>query len=815
MNYFLTNFQEPMKNLILFGAIFLYLFAFNIYAQQPQRGGTIKGKVVDAATKSPLSRANISLISLPDSNVTTGAIADASGKFEINNIRLGTYFIRINYIGYESYNSEPIVIAREIRNVDFNTIELVQSSARTDAVEVTAERQMVEYSQGKRIFNVDKNIASAGGTALDIIKNIPSVNVDIDGNVSLRGSSNFRLLINGKPTSMNPTILFEQLPASSIESIEIITNPSARYDAEGMTGIINVILNQKRDDGLNGLLNINVGTRDKYSLSLNTTYQLGDWNFFLNYDYGSRRMRGNGSSYRITKLVDTTTLLIDFNNRRSFLNQGIRTGFDYNFSKLDQLSMSASYRTSDGERNRVIDYTDYLNSNPLPVSLYNRISNDKDNGPYWDYSLNYKHNFGDRGHDLTFDFYISENQEDENGNYKQTWLTPIEQLLFEGTKSNDYNRNINLQTDYSLPFGNYKFETGAKISFQKLDNDYRFLYGENLVLDTNKSNHFIYNERISAAYAILSGKYDDFSLQFGLRAEHSKINTELKTTGQKDDQDYLNFFPSASLSYKLSKTDEIQINYSRRINRPRSNFLNPFVDYSDPKNLRGGNPDLKPEFTDAYELAYVKNFKILSITPNLFYRRTTDKISFVADIVTDGVLRTTFENVAEGTNYGLELNLTFDYFKFMRLSTDFSYYRSEIKGKDRSLELDNNDYSWSLRGNANIFLMQNLSMQIMGFYSGPTVTPQGKRFSMSSLDFGARYEMFNRKLAITFRLSDIFNEMRFGGSAQNSKFYSRYEMKRETRVAYLGFQYKINEGPKQRERRRNTENQGGMDFDEF
>lgn len=806
-----------MRNIVLTG-IFVLLFSTMINAQPAQRGGTIKGKVVDAKTETPLSRANISVLSLPDSTTVTGAIADATGKFEINNIRLGTYIIRINYVGYETYVSEPIVLTREIRTVDFNTITLVQSATRTDAVEVTAERQMVEYSQGKRIFNVDKNLAAAGGTALDLIKNIPSINVDIDGNVSLRGSSNFRLLINGKPTSMNPTILFEQLPASSIESIEIITNPSARYDAEGMTGIINIILNQKRDDGLNGLLNMNLGTRDKYSFSINTTYQVGDWNFFLNYDYGSRRMQGNGNSFRITKLVDTTTLFQDFQNRRSFLNQGIRTGFDYNFSKLDQLSMSATYRSSEGERKRNIDYTNYLNSLQAPNSLYERFSKEKDDGPYWDYSLNYKRNFGERGHDLTFDFYISEDDETHTGNYLQSWISPMERLLYEGTNSDDLVRNMNIQTDYSLPFANYKFETGAKVSFQKLDNDYKFFSSPtpDLILDTNKSNHFVYNERISAAYAIISGKFDDFSLQFGLRYEHSKINTELKTTGRKDSQDYGNFFPSASLSYKISKTDEIQLNYSRRINRPRSNFLNPFVDYSDPYNLRSGNPDLKPEFINAYEIAYVKNFKIMSITPTLFYRQTTDKISFVANIVSDGIIRTTFENVAEGTNYGLELNLTFDYFKFLRLSTDFSYYKSEIKGKDKSLELDNNDYSWSIRGTANAFLTRELSMQLIGFYSGPTITPQGERFSSSSLDFGARYEMFDRKLALTFRVSDIFNSMKFGGYAENSRFYSRYEMKRETRVAYLGLQYKINEGAKQRERRRQTENPGGgMEFDEF
>lgn len=799
---------------VFFLVLLIITTGVNLFGQQPQRGGTIKGKIVDAATSAPLSRANVSIIALPDSSVATGAVADASGKFEISNIRLGTYIVRINYVGYETFNSEPIAITREIKNVDLNTIGLIQTATRTNAVEVTAERQMVEYSQGKRIFNVDKNIAATGGTALDIIKNIPSVSVDIDGNVSLRGSSNFRLQINGKPTSISPTIFFEQTPASSIESIEIITNPSARYDAEGMTGIINVILNQKRDEGLNGLFSVNMGTRDKYSFSVNSTYQYGDWNFFLNYDYGSRRMQGNGNSYRITRLSDTTELIQEFKNRRSFLNQGIRTGFEYNFSKFDQLSMSTSYRASEGTRNRNIDYKNYLNFATIPNSLYNRLSKDEDDNPYWDYSLNYKHNFGERGHDLTFDLYFSNFDGNDEGSYVQTWKSPVSPVLEEATKSNNINRNINIQSDYSYPFGNYKLETGAKVSFQKLDDDYKFF--QYSALDTNKSNRFLYNERISAAYAILSGKFDDFSVQFGVRFEHSKIETELKTTGEKNGQDYANFFPSANFSYKLSKTDEFQVNYSRRINRPRSNFLNPFVDYSDPYNLRGGNPRLKPEFINAYEIAYVKNFKIMSVTPTLFYRQTDDNISFVADIVSDGIIKTTFENVAKGTNYGLELNVTFDYFKFMRLSSDFSYYRSEIKGKDKSLEMDNNDYSWSIRTNASIFLSRELSMQITGFYTGPTVTPQGQRYSFSSLDFGARYEMFDRKLALTLRISDIFNEMKFGGYSKNSNFYSRYTMKRETRVAYLGFQYKINEGPKQRERRRQTDNPGGgMDFDEF
>jgi len=786
-------------------------------------GGKIIGRIVDNETNQPIARANVNVVSAADSSIVTGGITDNSGRFEINILRQGNYFVRVNYVGYSPYISGSFNVSRENREIDLKTINLKISSAQTDVIDVVGERQMIEYSHGKRIFHVDKNLAAAGGTAIDVLKNIPSVNVDVDGNISLRGTSNFRVLLNGRPTSLPVTVLMEQLPAESVESIEIITNPSARYEAEGMGGIINVILKKNREQGLNGLASINIGTLDKYSFSLNTSYQLNGLNLFANYDFGSRRMRATGSSFRTTIFDNSETVMEqDIRSRRNSMNHTIRTGFDYQLTSADLLSMSVMYRTSESSR-----YGGFTSSNLQPNSLdiinqTNRLTFENGTGPNYDYSLNYRRNFGVRDHNLTFDFNISQRYSDDETDYKQSITFPNpSDLFFEYSDSEDLTKNMNLQADYVLPMGDYKFETGARLSFQTLDGNYNHFYKsdplmKDWIIDANKSNHFVYDEQILAAYAIFSGKYKNLSYQAGLRAEQSAITTDLKTTNEKNERDYFDFFPSASLSYKLTKSDEIQLNYSRRINRPRSRFLNPFVDYSDPNNLRSGNPNLNPEYIDAYEVAYLKNFKAFSVTPTVFYRRSYDKFAFIANVIEPGVFKTTFENMAEGTNYGLELNITFDYFKWMRLSTDFSYYRSEIKGAANSLELENNDYNWTLRANASIFATRELSIQLIGNYVGPTVTLQGQRYEMYFFDIGARYDIFGRQATITFRLSDVFNQMSFGSSAEEAgRFYTRYLMKRESRTAYLGLQYKINEGPKQRERRRQQQDAGGLDFDEF
>ncbi len=795
------------------------------YAQQPQsnRGGTITGRILDSDTKDPLSRANVNVVSAADSSIITGAMSDKNGDFEISSVKPGNYFVKVNYVGYTQYLSQEFAISRDNKNIDLKTVALKQSSLQTAAVDVVAEKQMMEYSQGKKIFNVDKNIASAGGTAVDILKNIPSVSVDVDGNVSLRGSSSMRVLVNGKPTTIDPTVLFEQMPAESIESIEIITNPSARYEAEGMAGIINLVLKKNTNNGINGIASINIGTGDKYSFSLNTSYKVDGFNLFGSYDYGNRRMRADGNSYRETRFataegIDTTIMDQDIKRRRNFYNHNIRLGFDYDLTELDQITIAGSYRTSESERGGGFT-TNYYDGSQNLIDQNERHSLEKDKGPNADMSLNYRHNFAEKGHDLTFDFSYSYNDDKETTDYnvRNLFPTPFAPFL-ENSSLAEINKDINAQVDYVYPFGDYKFEAGTKFSAESLDGNYIHFFQDSIssdwLNDANKTNHFVYNQEVIAAYSIFSGKYGDFNYQFGLRAENSNIKTDLRTTNQVNTKNYFDFFPSFSFGYKLAKGDEVQLNYSRRIYRPHTHFLNPFTDYSDPNNLRTGNPYIDPEYIDAYEISYMKNFKWLSITPAVFYRQTNNKISYFTELVSPGVFRSTFANLAKGTDYGLELNVSFDYFKWMRLSTDLSYYRSEVKGASPSLELDNNNYSWSLRGNANFYATKELSLQIMGYYSAPTLTAQGKRYGWNSIDFAARYDLWNRRASVTFRLSDVFNQSEFGGTASSSSFYSEYSMKRESRVANIGFQYKINEGPKQKESRK-IEESGGAGFDEF
>lgn len=809
-----------MKRMVL---ILLFL-SIGLANAQSKKSAILEGIIIDQQSGEALPKANISLLNPIDSSIVTGDIADGKGKFQIKNIPYGNYLLRVKYVGYD----QSIIDNLSLNSSDtkqLGKIALKQTAALMPEVKVSAEREMMQFQNGKKVFNVDKNISAAGGTAVDVLKNIPSVNIDVDGNISLRGSSNLNIMINGKPSTIMQTgsNALEQIPSGAIDKIEIITNPSAKYEAEGMTGIINIVMKQDNQSGVNGLATMNIGTKDKYAAGISLNYNFGNFNIFSGYDYGNRRGGMDGSSVRKTTVDTNTTFLKQSVARRpKFLSHNAKLGFDYFIDPFNSLTMSGNFRINTRDfgvqsSNYLIDFA----SSPINTTIRN--NREKDDGPSFDYSSNYKHKFDAKGHELTADIFYSKYDDNEIINLNEIMydaaMNPLpNQALPQKSDNDNIYKTITLQSDYVLPFENGdKIESGFKFNNKIISSDlvYSSLTQANIWdYDSSRSNSANYDERILATYFIYNGKFSDFSYSLGLRAEQTNMLFEQRTLDQDYKQDYFKLFPSISASYKFTQSDELQASYSRRINRPNSHQLNPFIDYGDPNSIRYGNPKLKPELVDAYELAFVKNFEMLSITPTLFYRKTTDIISRFAEVVSSEVIATTFENMSKGEDYGLEFNISADYQKWLRMSADFSYYKTSIEGEKGLTKYNNEDYSWTSRFNFNIMLMRELSFQITGNYTGPTVQAQGTRDPMYSIDLGARYDIFDRKASLTFRVSDIFDTMTYSGSTKGQNFDYDFDFKRQTRIAYIGFQYKINDGQQKREKKRtqDMENSGDMDF---
>ncbi len=809
-----------MKRIVLI----LLVFLIGIGYAQSKPSAVLEGLVIDEQSGEALPKANISLLNPIDSSVVTGDIADSKGKFQIKNIPLGKYLLRVKYVGYDQNIIENLAL-NSSETKQLGKIALKQSAALMPEVKVSAEREMMQFQNGKKVFNVDKNISAAGGTAVDVLKNIPSVNIDVDGNISLRGSSNLNIMINGKPSTIMQTgsNALEQIPSGAIDKIEIITNPSAKYEAEGMTGIINIVMKQDNQSGVNGLATLNIGTKDKYAAGISLNYNFGNFNIFSGYDYGNRRGGMDGSSVRKTTVDTSTTYLKQSVARKpKFLSHNAKLGFDYFIDPFNSLTMSGNLRIN--TRDFGVQSSNYLidfDSSPINTTIRN--NSEKDDGPSFDYSANYKHKFDAKGHELTADIFYSKYDDNEIINLNEIMydaaMNPLpNQALPQKSDNDNIYKTTTLQSDYVFPFeSGDKIESGFKFNNKIISSDlvYSSLTQGNIWnYDSSRSNSANYDERILAAYFIYNGKLSDFSYSLGLRAEQTNMLFEQKTLDQDYKQDYFKLFPSISASYKFTQSDELQASYSRRINRPNSHQLNPFIDYGDPNSIRYGNPQLKPELVDAYELAFVKNFEMVSITPTLFYRKTTDIISRFAEVISSEVIATTFENMSKGEDYGLELNISADYQKWLRMSADFSYYKTSIEGEKGLTKYNNEDYSWTSRFNFNIMLMRELSFQITGNYTGPTVQAQGTRDPMYSIDLGARYDILDRKATLTFRVSDIFDTMTYSGSTKGQNFDYDFDFKRQTRIAYIGFQYKINEGQQKREKKRSQdmENSGDMDF---
>lgn len=762
--------------------------------------GSVSGKLRDAGNNSAVAFASIAVISVRDSSIVGGALSDEKGNFNITELPMGRLQLKISFIGYATQSLDPFILNPMKPQHDVGSIRLNASAERLKEVEVSAEKLDLINTLDKKVYNLDKNIINTGGTVTDAMQNIPSVTVDIDGNVSLRGSDNVTILIDGKPSGMlgsDRRAVLSQIPASAVEQIEVITNPSAKYDASGMAGIINIKTKKEKMSGMNGNVAVGVGTNDKYNASVGLNNRSSKVNLFANYSFRheTRSSTAEGFQYNFYPEKDPYTYSsASQGTRKSDYHTG-KLGADYYINKNNTIGINGSITSRTGldpeqkqylffDKDAVL-YDDYQSSS---------IEDEKNDGT--DINLDYKRTWSGSKRELSATGGYSVNKrsdlsEVQSSNYG-IGFTPYQ----KDKNQNEYSSLI-LQADLMQPIATSgKMEAGLKSTLRSIDNN-QLLYtyddlSDSYFLNTIKSDNFLFDEQVLGAYVMYTSKWKKFDYNGGLRLEQTVSEGESVSTQKTFTNDYLSFFPSAFLKYNVSKTKELQLSYSRRVNRPSTHSLNPYTDYSDSLFHRTGNPYLKPEYVASYELAYSSPFGPLDVTATIYYRHTDDMISRFRMVDTATTISTlTYVNYNSSDNIGAELVLRYEFKSLFSLMGTVNAYQNTIKANNIESDLQSESKQWNGRINLNIKATKSTSLQFSANYMSPRISPTSKFKGMSGVDAGVKQDLWNGKGSLSFNISDIFNTRNFRISHFEDFYNSEYERSRESRVATITLSYRF------------------------
>lgn len=821
--------------------IALLLISLTLSAQRPQgnRPKPIKitGTVLDEETNQPLEYATLVLQSLRNPDRVTGGITNANGKFEVETFP-GGYNVSIEYISYVTYKLD----AQQFRaSTDLGVIKLALDVEQLEAVEVVGERTTVELRLDKKVYNVGSDLTVKGGSVTDVLDNVPSVSVDIEGNISLRGNESVRILINGKPSALSglsPEAL-KQLPAEAIEKVEVITNPSARYDAEGTAGILNIVLRQSKTTGLNGSFSVNVGNPKSYGANVSLNLRRDNFNIFTNTSYRYRSGPGSALFEQENFNPDGSTAsfqdeIRDYQRQSDGFNTNI--GFEYFIDPTSSITNSLVYRKSNGDDTTDIDFFNF-DATHSPTIQRNRFTNELEDEEDIQYSLNYVKNFNDDGHKLTLDYQYSGGSELENSIIEEIILGENTGLPTEQTINDESQKNQLLQMDYVLPFGKdnkSQFEFGYRGIFNRFNTDFNFGILENDVLtsDPNFSNELNYKEHVNALYTQLGSKFGKFSILGGLRMEASDIEVELVNTNEVNNKDYVNWFPSIFLGYELSEKEQFTLSYSKRLRRPRSRFINPFPSRSSNTNLFQGNPDLDPTYTNAFDLGYLRRWDKLSFNASGYFNESTGVFQFVtrergdfveienpddpANPVLVPVQVRGPINLATEKRYGMEFTTTYTPIRKWRITWNFNLYHRQLRGdytyinfQDQQIvqNFDADNLSWFTRLSAKLPLPGKIDFQTNFFYRGARKDAQSSRKGMLFTNLALSKDVIKDKASLSLNVRDIFNTGRRKSETRTANVLTYSEFQWRQRQVNLSFLYRFNQ--KQNQQNRNRQRGGG------
>lgn len=783
-----------------------------------QNSGSITGKIIDKNFQEALPY--VSIVIKESNNIVSGGITDDNGLFTIKNLPLKNYTVEVQFMGYKTFITTA-ELSESKKEANIGTVSLTEEATMLNEIEIVSERSTIEQKIDRKVITVGRDLTTAGGTASEIINNIPSVNVDQDGNISLRGNQNVRVLVDGRPTNIDPAQLLKQIPSTSIKKIELITNPSAKYNPEGMSGIINIILNKNANDGFNGSFNsgITFGEVPKFNNSVDANYRTGKINFFANAgsNFGERLNTGdmyrfdNGQSQKIDIVNDNESYLAKF-------------GMDYYINDRNTISVYSNqnfYNGSTDVSTNIFNLPGSTIGNIFQSSLY---ENDNRNSTY---NLAYKHLFEKQGHTLDFEGNYNDFKSTQNANFNTN--TVIEETTVPVIYTDDIEdkrQNTTLNLDYVNPLTeNTNLELGAEARVIRSDNSY-LTNNPNVTDPLLQNSVYSYDVDIYSAYATFGQKLNKFSYQIGARFESYKVKANFNKGAVKFNDDYITVYPSAYLSYSLNEKNMFNLSYSRRVDRPSLEQTKPIREFATPLFTSLGNPSLEPQFTNSVELNYTKMLSKGSISAGVFYRIIDNEINRVLypdeNSPVEGAQIQSFANFDNNSSYGFEISANYKITNWWDIQPAIDFSSISQKGLVSILNPETNEFTptpkeidanaFNARLNSNFRVNKRLSFLLFGFYRGPVDGIQNNSKEMYKIDSGARYTILDDKMSFSVRFNDMFNTMRYAFDAQNP-YPQKGEFRWESRTVYFGLNYRFGGGKNRAIQRKmrddNTKQSGG------
>lgn len=758
-----------MKKLLL--TVILSYISILIYAASPAPID-IKGKITDATTKDIIEFVNVSIYD-NNGNLVKGAITDLDGNYIIQDVGKGSYTMKVSYVGYRTVEKKINVDGN--KNMTLN-LSMREDTELLDEVEIVAEKPQMIFDIDKRIFNADHDLTSLGGSASDLLSNIPSIEVDSEGTVSLRGDEGVTIWINGKDsglTSDNQSQILEQLPAETIDRVEVITNPSSKYSSEGSAGIINIILKKNINIGYYGGVQARATTAGMYNASGNINYSKGKWDMFLNVGY--RHHNGKSEGYDNRTMNDGTYLNQTSEGKRKGDNMFTRLGVTFHPTFKDDISLNGFGMFGGGSNNRTINYLSNM-PGTYQSAVRKTLGNDDMNGG--NISMDYMHRFSEKSYLSASASYNVWGMDGSTDYLQDSQYADRTESSIQKQSSHMNNNGWEFTADYSNQITeNHKIETGYKGELRSEHSPIETLSGTsygNLMPQDNLYNDFRYDSDIHALYVSYSGKINNFGIQAGLRGEYTLTdavtkykNTDGEIMFDTYKTDYLDLFPSLFLSYSLPNNNEIQVNYTRRLRRPRGHMLNSFRNITDSTNISYGNPSLSPQYSNVFEVNYIKTWGLHTLTASAYYRGADNVFERITYMDENEIMNTTWFNVTESKSIGVELvakNKLFN--NILDLTTTVNLYYFKLDGFEfydsRTGNLlatgdSEENFSWDARMIANVKLPYDINLQVTGRYRSKRTVAQGYRKPSYSLDAGLRKSFLDNRLSVAVNARDLLD----------------------------------------------------------
>jgi len=794
---------KPMKRSFSFSLMLLLLISCTSlvgaeYTPDP-KGGSINGKVLDASSQQPMEYVSIALFRVSDSALVTGTITTIDGSFKIEKIPVGNYFIRVTFLGFDRKEISSIEIKADKLVYNLGEIRLSATASDLKEVAVVAEKSRVEYQIDKRVINVDQSIVAKGGSAVNVLENTPSIQVDPQGNVTLRGSSDYIVLIDGKPSVLKGSDALKQINAASIKQIEVITNPSAKYEADGQAGIINIIRKKDQLQGLSGNANVSAGTLDKYTANAIVNYRKGKLNFFAGIDFADNIYK-NYLTIHNKSFLSTGTQVIHEDAEQYYTNQNLsgKAGIDFDLDDKNTFTLSGSYGKQGYDQGTNATYSSLMES--TDVKIYNSSRNALDvTGNVPNATLDYQHKFGEN-HSITFSNSFSAwDGVDENvllalltdENYQM--ISKQSEMKF--VKDN-FNYQYRFNVDYKRPIRKGTLETGFQYRVEDRMDELDF---RNLDIETNTwiindkyTYHLDYLNNIYSGYATYSATQWGIGYMLGLRSEY--FTRTITFTNDPETYEFNKFmlYPSVHLSKDIKGKHQFQLSYSRRINRPAPWILNKQPGYIDPYNIFQGSPYLEPEYTDAFEFNYRFMHKIVTVSAQTHFRNTSRSFNTLRQLQEDGIMIHQLINSDNQKSYGVEGGLDFNLAKWCQISTGANLYHYTIETLVSNQDEKRSANSFDARLVGNFTLKWGTRLQGIGYFRGAGIDASGNTSGFYTVNLAVNQPILKGKGSIGISAQNIFDSIKFDYTSKSTNYDNLYKIQTEGALVMLTASYSFN-----------------------